>query len=68
MMKMTDNVAVLKGYTQEAEIEIGGTTLFLLVKPETDFDSRFCAWDTDMQEFLNINGWLIENLEIKHAA
>lgn len=65
---MTDNVAVLEGYTQEIEIEIGGITLNLLIKPETDIDGRFRAWDMDCQEFLNINGWLIEHSEVKHAA
>ncbi len=59
---MTDNVAILAGYTKETEIEIGGTTLSILVKPDTDLDSRFRAWDKDMQEFLNINGWLIESV------
>ena len=30
----------------------------LLVKPGTDFDTRFKAWDRDEQEFIRVNGWL----------
>lgn len=64
---MTDNVAVMAGYTQEAEIEIGGTRLFVLVKPKTDFNDRFRAWDMDTQEFIKINGWLIDYAEEKNG-
>lgn len=55
---MTDNVAVLEGFTKEVVADNHAVTLFLLVKPDTDFDSRFKAWDTDEQEFIFVNGWL----------
>ena len=55
---MTDNVAVLQGYTKEVMAYGGGIDLFLLIKPETDIDGVFTAWDSDMQEFINVNGWL----------
>lgn len=56
---MTDNVAVLDGYTEEVEMSNGqGLDLFLLVKPGTDLDDTFSAWDTDCQEFIRVNGWL----------
>jgi hypothetical protein len=57
---MTDNIAVLDGYTLEAVAESsdGLHDLYLLVKPGTDFDSTFKAWDTDNQEFIRVNGWL----------
>lgn len=55
---MTDNVAVIQGYTKEIIAECGAATLYLLIKPDTDLDSRFRAWDTDMQEFIMVNGWL----------
>lgn len=43
---MTDNVAVLDGYTEEVEMSNGqGLDLFLLVKPGTDLDDTFSAWD-----------------------
>lgn len=55
---MSDNVAVLDGYTQQVVADCGEHELFLLVKPGTDFDSTFRAWDTDSQEFIRVNGWL----------
>lgn len=55
---MTDNIAVLEGFTQEVIAESDAVTLCLLVKPDTDFDDRFKAWDTDCQEWLWVNGWL----------
>ena len=57
---MTDNVAVLQGFTVaiEAHILYEAYDLFLLVKPYTDYDGAFRAWDTDSQEFIRVNGWL----------
>ena len=55
---MTDNVAVLDGFTREVIADSDRHTLYLLVKPDTDFDDRFRAWDTDEQEFIFVNGWL----------
>ena len=56
--KVTDNVAVLQGFTKEVVIENESLTLFLLVRPETDLGERFTAWDADNQEFIRVNGWL----------
>jgi hypothetical protein len=56
---MTDNVAVLAGFTREVEATNDyGLTLFLLIEPDADFDERFKAWDMDEQEFIHVNGWL----------
>ena len=55
---MTDNIAILDGFTEEWVAECPDTSLFILVKPGTDLDGRFKAWDMDMQEYLWINGWL----------
>ena len=55
---MSDNVAVLAGFTQEVIADGGEYSLALLVKPGTDFDTRFKAWDRDEQEFIRVNGWL----------
>ena len=55
---MTDNIAVLDGYTLEAVATSDNGELYLLVRPGTDFDSTFKAWDTDNQEFIRVNGWL----------
>jgi hypothetical protein len=55
---MTDNVAVLDGFTKEVVAENEHHSLFLLVRPDADLDDRFKAWDTDEQEFIFVNGWL----------
>ena len=55
---MTDNIAVMEGYTREVVAESDEHILFLLIKPGTYFDDRFKAWDTDAQEFIHVNGWL----------
>lgn len=57
---MTDNVAVLQGFTREVTADSDGHTLYLLVKPDTDFDGSFKAWNMDNQEFIKVNGWLFD--------
>ena len=52
------NPAVLQGFTEEVTLTSWEHDLYLLVKPGTDTDSRFKAWDTDCQEFIYVNGWL----------
>lgn len=54
---MTDNVAILAGYTVQVECYAAATYLCLMVQPGTDLDSRFKAWDMDAQEFIQVNGW-----------
>jgi hypothetical protein len=55
---MGDNAAVLQGFTREVVASNAAMDLFLLVKPGTDFDDAFRAWDADGQEFIRVNGWL----------
>lgn len=55
---MTDNVAILAGYTREVIADAGMIGLNLLVIPDTDYDDTFKAWDMDEQEFILVNGWL----------
>lgn len=55
---MTDNVAVQDGFTRSIIATSDLLDLYLLVRPGTDFDDRFRAWDTDGQEFIWVNGWL----------
>lgn len=55
---MTDNVAVLDGFSEEYMAYSEAGDLFILVEPGTDLDSRFKAWDSDEQEYIWINGWL----------
>jgi len=60
---MTDNVAVMRGYTRHVEIDIGGSSFAALIKPEADLDGTFRAFDTDNQEWIAVNGWLAESIE-----
>ena len=53
-----DNRAVTQGFTEEVTLTNWAHELYLLIKPDTDLDSRFKAWDTDCQEFIYVNGWL----------
>ena len=57
---MSDNVAVLEGYTREVVATTADHDLFLLVKPDADLDGIFRAWDMDNQEWLLVNGWMYE--------
>lgn len=59
---MSDNIAVLDGYTQEVHAFADAIELYLLVQPGTDTDGTFRAWDMDAQEFIRVNGWLF-NIE-----
>ena len=61
---MGDNGAVLEGYTREVMASYLDVNLFMLVKPDTDFDSRFRAWDTDAQGYIMVNGWMFEIQDI----
>lgn len=55
---MSDNVAILEGFTKEIVASNNEMDLYLLVKPDADLGDTFKAWDTDNQEFLRVNGWL----------
>jgi hypothetical protein len=55
---MTDNVAVLDGFTKEYMAECDIDAFPILVKPDADLDGTFTAWNMDDQEFIRINGWL----------
>lgn len=55
---MSDNIATLEGFTVGYIAECGLMNVHILVKPETDLDSRFKAWDCDNQQWLNIFGYV----------
>lgn len=55
---MSDNVATLAGYTREVYAICDQHEGLFLIRPDTDLDGRFRAWDMDNQEFVAINGWL----------
>lgn len=53
---MTDNAAILEGYTDEWMANNGFVTFPILVKPGTDLRFEFRAWDMDNQEFIRLAG------------
>jgi len=63
---MSDNIAVLDGFTREiyAHCSNGLNDLYLMVQPNADLDGTFRAWDMDGQEFIRVNGWLFTIEEI----
>jgi hypothetical protein len=67
---MSDNTAILAGFTKETMAYSDGVDLHLWVRPDTDFDSRFRAYDADECEWLMVNGWLFhfEHVEVEGIA
>lgn len=59
----SDNAAVLAGFTRSVLLEGEGASFAALIKPDTDLDGTFEAFDTDNQEWLMISGWLLDNVE-----
>lgn len=53
---MSDNVAVLDGYTEEVMLENIARDVFVLIKPGTDTSGVFKAWNSDRQEFQKFDG------------
>lgn len=66
----TDNAAVMQGFTKPIMVDCDIASFAALVKPDTDFDGSFKAFNTDDQEWLTVNGWLclIEELELDGEA
>lgn len=59
----TDNEAVMLGYTRHVILEGEGAAFAALIKPDTDLDGTFRAFDTDNQEWLIISGCLLDSCE-----
>lgn len=55
---MSDNTAILAGYTKELIAECASYDLHIFVKPDTDLDTSFRAYDADECEFIRMDGWL----------
>jgi hypothetical protein len=55
---MSDNTAILAGYSRPVTACSDFHTLYLWVRPDADLDGRFRAYDSDECEWLNVNGWL----------
>lgn len=63
---MSDNTAILNGYTREIIADSGlDYTLHLFVKPDADLDGSFKAYDADECEWVRVSGWnfTIEDVE-----
>lgn len=59
----SDNAAMMAGYTRPVLIDVQHGSFAALVRPDQDFDDAFTCFDTDNQEWLTVNGWLIDNIE-----
>lgn len=53
-----ENEARMNGYTEEYLADCDMASCQILVRPGTDLDSTFKAYDADNCEMLRINGWL----------
>jgi hypothetical protein len=49
-------------YTQPVTIHLpdSGSSLHVMIQPGTDTDDRFIAWHEDSQDFIRVNGWMVE--------
>lgn len=56
----THEAAMTAGYTSAVIADCSMHTLELLIKPGTDLDGRFTAYDRNEQEMLTVNGWLFD--------
>ncbi|WP_068090919.1 hypothetical protein [Novosphingobium rosa] len=54
---MTKDQAIAAGYTQPVFATTGTLDLELLIRPGTDYDSAFGAYDLNEGEMLKVNGW-----------
>lgn len=65
---MSDNTAILAGYTWEVTANNSAYDLHLFVKPGTDLDGTFRAYDADNCEFIDVNGWLFSIEDVREAS
>jgi len=54
---ITDNGAVLAGYTQEFFATSNNFDIHISVKPDADLLGTIWAFDHDEQQMININAW-----------
>jgi hypothetical protein len=69
-MIMSDNTAILAGFTREVMATGGDYEMHLFVKPDTDFGERFLAYDADYCEWIRVNGWLfaVEDIDTEWSC
>ena len=54
---MSDNTAILAGFTREYIAENGGYEVHIFVRPDAELDGEFTAYDADNCEFITVIGW-----------
>jgi hypothetical protein len=64
---MTDAIATARGFTRYVLADSDQCGLYLLIKPDTDLDSTFRAYDTDEQTWIKVNGWLFTFEDIEQT-
>lgn len=47
-----------QGFTRHVIADSDAVTLDLMIRPDTDLDGCFEAWDCDALELISVNGWL----------
>lgn len=63
MTAATETAALRAGYTRPVFLELGMSSFAALIQPDEDLDDTFTAFDTDNNEWLTVNGWLLDNVE-----
>ena len=56
--QMLIKAAQARGYTRELWVDVGCDTLNVLVRPGTDLDARFRAFDLEDCTYIRVTGWL----------
>ncbi|MGY5795214.1 hypothetical protein ACXHXM_34225 len=55
---MSDNTAILAGFTREVMATSDYHEVHLFVQPDADLDGTFKAYDAYECEWIRVNGWL----------
>ena len=55
---MSDNAAVMDGYTKELLAYPLNKETHILVKPDTDLSDLVRVWNCDEQKYIYLEGWL----------
>lgn len=59
---MSDNTAILAGFTKEIEFSLGPHDMHCFIHPDAEIDDRFKAYDADACEWIMVNGWHVTDL------
>lgn len=59
----TTRAAERAGFTRAVYLEGDYGGFAALIEPDADLDDRFRAFDTDNQEWVDVSGWLLSDVE-----